>query len=1291
MISGLAERQPILLARSPVGKIMDRMDQTISPHGDYLLEQCAQEPIHLPGSIQSFGVLLVFDSAWRVCQCAIGNDPFLQRSTEQTLGATLEELFPAHAASLREVAQSLVPEQIHSLLVELSSGSLCRLRLHILDSRPRIELWPIRPVASTQSDSAAMGELLRAVESGQPIEQVCDQIVQQLRRQLGYDRVLVYRFDPEWNGEVLAEARREDLPEYKGLWFPASDIPEQARALYLRNRVRLLVDRDAPTIPLVPRLDPQTQTPCDLSLCLVRSMSPVHMQYLKNMNICSSLVASIVHEGKLWGLIACHHQQPYLPPDPSLDQIAWMAQWIALSAQSIEDRERSQGAQIAQEWFRSALHSPQHNDDWAQRLLNPEVGLLELLRADGLAVVTNDAVYRRGAAPEPEDCFRLRDWLGTQPGTVFHTDRLGQIEPSFADLAAHCSGLLALPIPHTPNSWLLWFRGELRQQVRWAGDPRKAVSVSQDNGQLTLTPRTSFETWLGDTAGRSRPWTATQLAICNESVQLNLLSVLVDWQTRRVHQLSAYQNVLLEQMGDAVYLMDLQGIVRYLNPAAVALFGWSREDAIGSTLPELSWGEERTEMEKLLQAVQAGESFQGERHSHRRLSGPLWIDTRLQRIHDEANRPLGIIEISRDASKRKQTEQELRQREAVLRSLIERIHAGIVVFYPDGTVQMANQWACQMLKMPMDAILKTHARYLSLMTVDTSSQSLWPDRCPVSQALFSGKPLRDVELGFRSPGHKEIIWLLCHVEAEQNTQGNLLHLVWSFTDVTERRRAEQAIREREALYRLLAENATDLITALDPEGLLSYVSPYSLTLIGSPPEAMLGQFWEQYVHPEDRLAWATFFNEIRSGLQRKLTYRLLRSDGTETWVETAAARPITEDLLPRIVCVTRDIEERRQLEERQRRLQKFEALGQLAGSVAHDFNNLLTVIFGATSEALFAADPSTAVSEIRNAAEKGRQLTRQLLAFSRTQPIKPELLPLEETIRNMIPLVQRLVGVNIRVQLELAAPLAGVWADQGQLEQALLNLAANARDAMEGRGTLRIVTANLPLKEPLNDLPAGAYVRLSVIDTGCGMNEETRNRLFEPFFTTKPQGSGTGLGMSIIQHMITCAQGRIQIESEIGKGTQVHLFFPFQLAPAALTKMPVTPRPASTHPRGRGQGRRILLVEDHTALRDSTDRMLTAAGFIVYLAESPAQALEFLERGEPFDLLLTDVVLPDISGPELAQRVVERFPDRAVLFMSGYAPEAMLERGLPIQTQAFLQKPFSPRELLDAIEAQFSR
>jgi two-component system, cell cycle sensor histidine kinase and response regulator CckA len=387
-------------------------------------------------------------------------------------------------------------------------------------------------------------------------------------------------------------------------------------------------------------------------------------------------------------------------------------------------------------------------------------------------------------------------------------------------------------------------------------------------------------------------------------------------------------------------------------------------------------------------------------------------------------------------------------------------------------------------------------------------------------------------------------------------------------------------------------------------------------------------------------------------------------------------------------------EERSRLERQLAQSQKMEAIGKLAGGIAHDFNNLLTAIAGYSElliESLPAEDPRRSHAlEIQKAGERAASLTRQLLAFSRQQMLEPRVLDLNAVIESMEKMLERVIGEHIRIQTRKAHDLGHVRADPGQIEQAILNLVVNARDAMPSGGTLAITTEaveidGLPTRMSFPMLP-GAYSVVAISDTGGGISANDKARLFEPFFTTKEQGKGTGLGLSTTYGIVKQSGGYIWCDSEPGRGSTFRIFLPRveQPLPAA------DPEPAPQ--KSRPNNEKILLVEDEPEVRRLVEKVLGLQGYDVVAAGTPAEALE-IERGldQELDLLITDIVMPGMSGRELARRLAPLRPRMKILFVSGYTDDAVVQEGALEPGTDFLQKPFSPaalgrkiREILDA-------
>jgi signal transduction histidine kinase/CheY-like chemotaxis protein len=395
----------------------------------------------------------------------------------------------------------------------------------------------------------------------------------------------------------------------------------------------------------------------------------------------------------------------------------------------------------------------------------------------------------------------------------------------------------------------------------------------------------------------------------------------------------------------------------------------------------------------------------------------------------------------------------------------------------------------------------------------------------------------------------------------------------------------------------------------------------------------------------------------------------------------------------RTMALMAEITERKQLEEQLVQLQKMEAIGRLAGGLAHDFNNLLTVIVGYSELLLSNLPPGHPlqrhVEAIHTAADHATALTCQLLAFSRKQMLQPKVLDLNTVVAHLEPMLQRLIGEDIRLVIELAPILGRVRADPGQLEQVILNLVVNGRDAMPQGGMLMLATMNVESDKPSPHhhagMPPGSYVRLVVRDTGIGIDATTRAHLFEPFFTTKGPGQGTGLGLSTVYGIITQSGGHIAVDSEPGQGTTFTIDLPRVEEAIEMDSRDVA------HTATLRGGETVLVVEDEASVRAITRAMLERHGYHVLEAGGGEEALRICERQEaPVQLLLTDVVMPEMSGPEVAQRLTRVHPEMKVLYMSGYTDDAIIRHGVRELGTVFLQKPFTSdslarkvREVLD--------
>jgi PAS domain S-box-containing protein len=529
--------------------------------------------------------------------------------------------------------------------------------------------------------------------------------------------------------------------------------------------------------------------------------------------------------------------------------------------------------------------------------------------------------------------------------------------------------------------------------------------------------------------------------------------------------------------------------------------------------------------------------------------------------------------------------------------------------------------------------------------------------------------------------------------------GRVVRVQGVFQDITERKDAEARLRRSEAQFRQLTEAIQEVFWILYPghPPAMLYLSPAYERIWGrSTDSGIAGGLVTMVasIHEEDRERMRAAFGRLPAAGGFEEEYRIVRPDGEVRWIHDRAF-PVRDAAgkLERVVGIAEDVTahheaetRRRELEEQLRQSQKMEAIGRLAGGVAHDFNNMLNVILGHANLGLRRTDQperlAASLREILAAAQRSRDLTRQLLAFSRRQTIAPRVLDLNISIGDIESLLRRLIGEDVILRFAPGRDLWPVSMDPSQVDQTLTNLAVNARDAMPFGGQLTIETRNVVIDDAYcathPDARPGEFVLIAVSDTGHGMDHATLERAFEPFFTTKPEGEGTGLGLSTVYGVARQNGGSVNLYSEPGRGTTVRVYFPRH---EGRTEARAEPAP---EPLRRG-AERILLVEDEAALLALTEELLTELGYEVLAAPGPSEALALAARPEPpIDLLLTDVIMPSMNGKELAERIRALRPAVRVLFTSGYTADAIAHRGMLEPGIDFLEKPFT----LDALAAK---
>ena len=761
--------------------------------------------------------------------------------------------------------------------------------------------------------------------------------------------------------------------------------------------------------------------------------------------------------------------------------------------------------------------------------------------------------------------------------------------------------------------------------------------------------------------------------------QLEARCLELEAANRALAEREARLRAVFDAEPECVKLLAADGSLLDMNPAGLRMIeAGSLAQVQNHDIGPLVAEEHRAAFRALTERVMGGEPGRLEFQIITLKGTRRWVETHASPLHDAAGRVTALLGITRDITERRQADASLR----LFRSLIERVKDAIEVIDPEtGRFLDINEQGC------LD---------LGYSRAEALSKTVWEINPTVEPATFAQHVAATRQAGsltFESVHRRKdgttfpVEIALTYIQIERD------YLVGVVRDITERKQAEAALRQSEERKAAIFASALDALVTIDQTGTVVEWNPAAERIFGYCREEAVGREMAGMIVPprlremhRQGMARVLAGGEGR-GLRRLLEMPALRADGTEFPVELFIT-PIQKEP-PLFTGFIRDITGRLRLEEQFRQSQKMEAIGQLAGGVAHDFNNILGVIMGNADLARAELGPGhpgrESLDEIGAAAERAAGLTRQLLLFSRRQVMEPRLLDLNEVVTSLTKMLQRIVGEDVQQQLHLHSRPLPVHADAGMLDQVLMNLVVNARDAMPGGGRLTIETTEREITAAdaaaIPDAAPGRYACLRVTDSGCGIAPADVARIFEPFFTTKEVGKGTGLGLATVFGIVKQHSGALQVESELGRGTTFQILLPAaQTADVAVAEKAAKPKP-------RGGTETILVVEDEPSLRLLTRIILEQAGYQVLEAAHGVEALEVWERHpSPIHLLFTDLIMPEgVSGRELAARLRERNPRLPVIFTSGYSAE-IAGRELALQPgQHFLQKPSRPHELLETV------
>ncbi len=756
---------------------------------------------------------------------------------------------------------------------------------------------------------------------------------------------------------------------------------------------------------------------------------------------------------------------------------------------------------------------------------------------------------------------------------------------------------------------------------------------------------------------------------------------------------------ILHNMDDAYYEVDLKGNYVFCNEAMLSKTGYSREELAGMSYKQIVSCETQERVKQVFQDMYKT------RHPIRNFEYDLirkdgnnrnfeaWVSP----IFDKKHRIIGFRGMAHDVTDRKRAENELKESRERLKRSEERYRVildnmeeayyevdlhGNHIFFNESTLRNLGYTKEEMLGM-------NYRQYVD----EENAQKIYE---AYQRVFHTGETIKGMDWVLRTKAGTKMP-VEGSVSLMRNSQGHPIGFRGVVRDITKRKEAEKELRESEEKYRLLAEKAMMGIFWINDSFQFIYVNDHLCKILGRSRSEVLGKNFRDILSDNSlHLVSERYVSRQRGeDVPDRYEIEVVRPDGEVRHIEMMVA--IMQDKSGRMNSIGEaiDITDRKRAEEERERLQqqltqaqKMESIGRLAGGVAHDFNNMLGVIMGRAEIAMMKADPSQPfykdLQEISKAAGRSANLTRQLLAFARKQTVTPKVLVLNEVVEGLLKMLQRLIGEDIELVWLPDSAISPVKIDPGQIDQILVNLCVNARDAIAGVGKITIETGNAVLDKDFCNthmgFSPGDYVMIIVKDDGCGMDKNTLDHLFEPFFTTKDVGQGTGLGLATVYGIVKQNGGFIHIDSESGHGTTFSIYLPRHAGKTETLREDDQEAYAT-----RGQ-ETILLVEDEPAMLEMSALILEQLGYVVLKACTPGEAIYMAENHSGnIHLLMTDVVMPEMNGRDLARKILSLYPDIKRLFMSGYTADVIAHQGVLDDGVHFISKPFSVKSLANKV------
>jgi len=759
---------------------------------------------------------------------------------------------------------------------------------------------------------------------------------------------------------------------------------------------------------------------------------------------------------------------------------------------------------------------------------------------------------------------------------------------------------------------------------------------------------------------------------------------------------------IVESSQDAIISKSLTGVILTWNRGAEEIYGYSAAEMIGKSSMILYSKDSPQELTRVLESSVAQKIVNRYESVHVRKDGSrIVVSVTVSPVHDSSGEVVALSVISRDITERRKSDEALRKSELEQRAIAEKLEKERARLDDAQAVAKVGSWENELatghltwsretyriFERDPESFIPTQQNFFSTMVhpedhdavKEAFLQSFITNTCHVLEHRVSFPDGRIKYVQER--------WRIFH-----DVDGRPLRALGTVQDITERKQFENNLRKSEERFRSLALATSQIVWWTDAAGHVTEDMPSWREYTGMSLEQILQDGWSNSLHPDDRARVLAHWNLcVANKSLYEIDYRIRRADGVYRLFSVRGIPVIEENQIREWIGTCTDITKRAELEEQLRQSHKMDAIGRLAGGVAHDFNNVLTVILGRAELLQSRTDiPEQArksILLIQETANRAAKLTRQLLQFSRQQVLQPKIIDFNALLCDMQEMLRRLISEDIELSLKLEKHLWHINIDPSQVEQVVMNLVINARDAMPNGGRINLETSNIEITDAyIKDhvqIAPGPHVMLTVNDTGCGISEQVKARIFEPFFTTKEQGKGTGLGLSTVYGIVKQAGGSIFVYSQVGHGTTFKLYFP-ATRERRTAKIPLQ----SLQPVDKGGGETILIVEDEGEIRELLREILLEKGYKVIAAVDGEDALQ---RSSAFPgtihLMLTDVIMPKMSGRELSERLAITRPKMPVIFMSGYTADVMANRGMFENGINYLEKPFTPVSVLSKVRS----